>query len=201
MSRSSQSSKLRLFIILLVGSFLAAPAAADIVHSGPVSIPIPPNLDGVYLNVVTGQTGSSSASVAGWDINPYSATGTATHFNLWGALAETWLSTTANIAGPFVLSPGTAIGPGGVFVRPGGSINVGLEVSLNSDQNLFGFRFLNEANGNAIHYGWVRVSFGANLGQRSIVEYAYEDQAGQAIAAGAIGTAPDPIFADRFQSL
>jgi hypothetical protein len=152
-------------------------ADAAIVHSGVV------NIDGVYLNVVTGANGA--VAPAGYDINPYSAL--AGQFNLWGPSANTWLSTGGVIAGPYNLAPGTPIvGAAAAFFRPGGGTNVGLEMNLNSSNNLLGFRFANEANGGQFHFGWVRFSFGATAGQRTIVEYAYEDVAETAIPAGAV---------------
>ena len=56
----------------LAGVVLAAPSNSDadatIIWSGSVNITIPSTVDGVYLNVVTGATGSSSAQVSGWDM-------------------------------------------------------------------------------------------------------------------------------------
>lgn len=156
-------------------------ADADIVYSGAVNIPIPNNIDGVYMNIVTGATGSSGGGVAGWDINPYTA-GVGT-FNLWGPTANTWFA----VGGNFNLAEGTMIdGPASAFFRPGGATNLAPQMNLNSSDNLLGFRFVNEANGNQVHYGWIRIQFGATAGDRAIVEYAYEDIAGVGIAAGVI---------------
>ncbi|HRQ63988.1 MAG TPA: hypothetical protein PKZ76_03855 [Xanthomonadaceae bacterium] len=200
MQQSTRHIKAQILASLLAGSCLSGQAFAAIVHSGPVDIPIPDNLDGIYMNVVTGATGTSAGAVAGWDINPYSATGPGTHFNLWGATTTTWLSTGGVIAGPYNLAPGTEIGPPVEnYFRPGGGTNLAAQMNLSSDENLLGFRFTNENTGQ-IHYGWVRVAFGATIGVRSIVEYAYEDEIGQPIAAGDTGEPlPDPIFADGFE--
>lgn len=158
-------------------------ADAAIVHSGLVNIAIPDNIDGVYLNVVTGASGAIGP--AGWDVNPYSAV--AGQFNLWGANTNTWFSTSGAVGGPYNLAAGTPIaGAAAAFFRPGGGTNVGLEMNLNSSNNLLGFRFANEANGGQFHFGWMRLSFGATAGQRSIVEYAYESVAETAIPAGAV---------------
>src|SRR5690242_3665319 len=46
-------------------------AMAAIHHSGIVNINIPSNVQGVYLNVVTGVFGSNPAAVPGWTINPW----------------------------------------------------------------------------------------------------------------------------------
>jgi hypothetical protein len=176
---------------LLAGGCLSGPALAAIVYSGPVAIPIPDTLDGIYMNMVTGASGT--APVAGWDINPYSALTPATNFNLWGVNTTTWFSAGGVAAGPYVLAPGTEIGPAETYFRPGGGTNIAPQVTLDSDENLFGFQFPNEDNGGQIHHGWMRVEFGANPGIRSIVEYAYDDVAGAPIAAGDTGV-PDIVW-------
>jgi hypothetical protein len=161
-------------------------ADAAVVYSGPVNIAVPNNIDGVYLNVVTGQTGSSGAGVPGYDINPYSAA--AGNFNLWGPDTATWKSNGGVIAGPYNLPDGTVIDGTGTYFRPGGGTNVGLEMNLNSDRNCLGYEFVNEAGGGT-HYGWVRFQFGADAGTRSIVGYAYDDVAGAGIGCGVV---PEP---------
>ena len=57
----------------LAGIALAVPALskADIIYSGIVNISVPNNFDGVYINFVTGQTGTTGSSVPGWNWNPY----------------------------------------------------------------------------------------------------------------------------------
>lgn len=159
---------------------IASAAQAAVVFQS-VNINIPDNIDGIYLNVVTLAQGTTSG-VAGWDVNPYSAlTG---GFYLWGPTANTWFA----IAGNYNLAAGTAIGGAdSLFTRPGGGTDVGTQMNLNSNQNLLGFRFVNEANANQVHFGWMRIQFGANAGIRTITEIGYESVAGQSIAAGVPG--------------
>jgi PEP-CTERM motif len=161
---------------------LAVPAQAEIVASGPVNIAIPDDFDGVYVNLVTGANGS--AAPAGWDINPYSALPGG--FNLWGATTTTWLSL-VDVSGGYVLAPNTPISAAGSFFRPGGDIDVGNEISLNAT-HLFGVQFTNEALGDATNYGWVAITFGADVGTRAITGWAYETS-GDAILAGVV---PEP---------
>jgi hypothetical protein len=165
-------------------------AEAGIVHSGPVNIVIPDTIDGVYMNVVTGAVTTTSPGPSGWDINPYSASAAGTSFNLWGPSVNTWFSTTGNVpAGSgFILPAGTPIsGAAAAFFRPGGVAAPGTSgLTFNSSNNLLGFRFVNEANANLVHFGWVRIAFGATIGDRAIVEYAYENVADTAINAGAV---------------
>lgn len=166
-------------------------ASADIVWSGPVNIVIPDNIDGVYFNLVTGATGTSGATTPGWDINPYSASGTANaSFNLWGPTAETWLNIGTLETPQYVIPEGTSIGPGDLFGRPGGSAVVPPQITLNAP-NLFGVQFFfpEPGAGATTHYAWVEITFGAELGDRAITQYAYQSTPGTAILAGAI---PEP---------
>lgn len=164
-------------------SLAVVPAShADIVYSGPVSIGIPDNIDGIYMNIVTGVFGTSPPS--GYDINPYSAL--AGQLNLWGPTTNTWFST-GDVNGPYNLAFGTSIsGAAAAFFRPGGSIAITL--NLNSSNNYLGFRFVNEALGNQVQFGWIQLQVGATAGDRSIIGYAYENT-GVAIGAGVI---PEP---------
>jgi len=166
----------------------ASEADASIVYSGPVSIAVPNDIDGVYLNVVTGASGN--VGPAGWDLNPYSAV--AGQFNLWAVNTTTWYAPSNVIGGPYRLALGTNIGNGfgGGFFRPGGGTNVGLEVNLNSSNNYFGFQFSEATlNGGAASFGWIQFQFGATAGDRTIVGYAYENVAGAPVQAGVI---PEP---------
>jgi MYXO-CTERM domain-containing protein len=168
----------------VAGVGIANSADAALVYSGIVNIAIPDNIDGVYFNVVTGIGGA--VPPAGWDINPYSAGAVGTSFNLWGPTANTWYNPQGVVTGDYTLDLGTLIsGPSTAFFRPGGTLDASNDVVLNSD-NLFGFRFVNEANANQVHFGWVRINFGANLGSRSIVDYAYDNVAGTGVLAGVV---------------
>lgn len=166
---------------------------AAVVHSGTVNLNVPSTTAGFYLNVVTGVSAVTPGAVAGWDLNPWSSS----TFQAWannsaspsdGVVAGGGSSTTLvdNLAvGTFV--DGTA-----TFSRSSASETTGSTAFLvNSSNNYIGFRFTNEANGNAVHFGWARFSFAGTLGAqpRALVEYAYEDQAGVGIT---VGTVPTP---------
>jgi len=169
----------------LTALLAAAPAQAVIVFSGPVSINIPDDVDGVYVNLVTGLSGSIAP--ADWDINPYTAGFSPNGFHLWGANTTTWFSPSGVVGGPYPLAANTSIGGlATTFFRPGAGTNVGSQVTLNAP-NLFGVRFTNEATA-ATNFGWVQITFGATAAQRSITAYAYENN-GTAILAGVI---PEP---------
>jgi hypothetical protein len=166
----------------LAGAILSAPsiptAHAVIVHSGVVNINIPSTTDGIYLNVVSGVFSSNSAAVAGWDINP------------WSSSALNFFTPIPNPGGGTMVGNGSTydnlnfgffVGPSSTFSNTGiVTINPNTPLNFNSSQNFFGFRFINEAMGGQIQYGWVQVALsGSAAGQpRSIIGYAYEDSGG-----------------------
>ena len=166
-------------------------ANASIVYSGVVNLPIQATTNGLYLNVVTGainEPGNTGGStVPGWDINPWSSS-TLNYFSPGAPSGGAYVqgggtgTNTANL--PF----NTPIFSGSTFGFGGATTTGAMPHLLNSDQNLVGFRFQNEANGNQTHYGWFRVSLSESLSSqpRLLVEYAYEDVAGVEIGAGQI---------------
>jgi len=167
--------ELHLAALAACGIGTAAPElTAALIQSGIVNINIPSNVDGVYLNVVTGITGSSSGATPGWDVNPWSATG----LGLFSPINPS--------GGAYVVSaPGFAINLGiGSFIGPANTFGSGTAANtamwnLNSTNNHAGFRFFNEATGQ-IHYGWMRLAFSSTIiaQPRTIVEYAYESTPG-----------------------
>jgi hypothetical protein len=165
-------------------------ADAAIVYSGVVNINIPSTTSGVYLNVVTGVSATSPAGAPGWDVNPWSSSGLS-YFNPAAPTGGVYVQrvgggATGNLPLGTMIS---ATPDGGRLYGSGAAATTGNDPHiLSSSNNLIGFRFQNEANANAVHYGWMRISLDASLaGQpRTIVEYAYENQAGVGIPAGFI---------------
>jgi hypothetical protein len=173
------------------GMLLAASsAAAQIIYSGPVNLTIPVSTNGLYLNVVTGANnlpppGTGGLTVPGWDINPWSSTGLA-FFNPASPAGGVYVVTAPGFVAN--LAPGASIGAGGLFGSGTGTNTA--QWNLNSDDNVFGFRFFNEASG-TVHYGWARLSLGASPidPARMLTEYAFEATPGLAIQAGVV---PEP---------
>lgn len=166
----------------------AEKADASVVYSGPVNITIPSTTAGVYLNVVTGVNNVAPASAPGWDVNPFSSTGMS-YFNpaapTGGVYVQrTGLGATANLPVGTMIDATSAYGSTT-------AATTGNQPHVLNGVNVIGFRFQNEANGNAVHYGWMRISLSATLSSqpRTLVEYAYENQAGVGIAAGVIPSA------------
>ncbi len=164
-------------------------ANAAIVWSGVVNLEIQSTTNGLYLNVITGANnlpgGTGGSTVAGWDINPWSST-TLNFFNPSNPTGGVYMRASGT-SGVSNLAAGTEIGAASTWSFGTAQSTGANAFVLNSDDNLVGFRFLNEAAG-TIHYGWFRVSLGATLAAqpRILVEYAYESDAGVSIQAGAI---------------
>ncbi len=169
--------------VAAVATAAVSAANAQIVHSV-VNYSIPVTTNGLYLNVVTGATNlpgsTGGTTVPGWDVNFWSSSG----FGLFsptnpagGAYVITSAGFGANMAFGAEISAANMFGSGT-------SSNLA-QWNLNSDQNLVGFRFFNEAN-SSVHYGWARIAFGATATSRTLVEYAYESTAGGAIGAGVV---------------
>jgi len=183
---SSQLKACSAAALLAVGGLADADAA--VVHWQNANLLIPNNIDGLYINVETQATGSAGSLVAGWDINPYSAT-SLTWFNATGTGMMRFPGATTGSAGN--LAQGTVIGGAGVtnngFATSFGSgaVTVGSAPGnwqLNSS-NYFGFRFVGADGGTK--YGWGRFVIGASISgaDRMIAEIAYESS-GASIVVG-----------------
>ena len=164
----------------LLGSHQSADAAIQ--YSGVVNINIPSTTSGVYLNVVTGVSNASPSLVPGWDVNPWSSSGLGL-FNPSAPSGGVYVATTSGGTTAVNLVPGTLISAASLFGSNSSTNNS--QWVLNSSNNCIGFRLQNEANGNAIHYGWMRVTLDGTAGgqPRSILDYAYETVAGVGINA------------------
>lgn len=176
MTVSFVSSTARTTIALAIGAgalFAAATAHAQVVSSGVVNLPIPTSTNGLYVNVVTGANnlpppGTAGTTVPGWDINLWSTTGLG-FFSPSAPLGGAYVVTAPGFAAN--LAAGAVVGGASTF-GSGTSSNLA-QWALNSANNYFGFRFLNEAAGTT-HYGWGQVAIGASITDRTLVQYAFE---------------------------
>lgn len=174
-------------------ALVSVPAHAAIVYVDFASHPssaIPFNIDGVYLNVVTGQTGASAAAVPGWDINPYFTGSTSSD------PALTFFSvTTGDLARALVLDLGVNGPnlPNGYFIGPGSPFATGIIDGrpFHAAGGFLGFRFTNEATGQ-VNYGWALFSSTGSspltAGSIRLLSFAYEDS-GSGLA---VGFVPEP---------
>ncbi|HEY1092471.1 MAG TPA: PEP-CTERM sorting domain-containing protein [Burkholderiaceae bacterium] len=188
-SLGKRAMQLALCATVAGAALTAQTAYADVISvnftSNPLSV-VPFNIDGLYLNVVTGATGT--ASFAGYDLNPYfsgTATPASTLFRILtpstgGMVAAGGIATS--------LAAGTSIGAASVFAS--GVVNAN---AATSGINYFGFKFINEGTG-ITNYGYLVVQQTANppiAGSVTILGYAYEN-AGASITVSAV---PEPATA------
>jgi hypothetical protein len=165
---------------------VAASATAGVTYT-PVTWVIPATIDGLYINVETLATGSAGSVVAGWDINPYSAT-SLTWFNATGTGMMRFPGATTGSAGSLAFA--TVVGATGSYGS--GAVTVGTAAgnwTLNAD-NYFGFRFV--ASDGGTHYGWGKMVVGATITTRTITEIAWETVPGVAINVGDTGGGSGP---------
>ena len=170
------------FAAAAAASVVAGAANAAIVHWANANLVIPATIDGLYINVETQTTGSAGSLVAGWDINPYSAT-SLTWFNATGTGMMRYPGITTGSAGN--LAAGTVVGATGSFGS--GAVTVGSLPGnwvLNST-NIFGFRFV--AADGLTHYGYGLMTVGAAITTRTITDIFYEN-----VAATSITVLPTP---------
>ena len=167
------------------GATMAVPNAdATIVYSGLVNIDVPNTFDGVYINLVTGATGTTGGSVPGWNWNPYNS-GTSMSF-FWNTSPNNQgLSLDGTTYG--VLPFGTSIGSGNTYIAlTAAAAAAGWSAGANA---YLGVQILNSVTGQT-NYGWVHLmTTGATGFPATIVDYAYDNTANTAITAGAV---PEP---------
>ena len=177
--------------IAAAAPFMTTDHASAAVQYTAVSWIVPNNIDGLYINVENLATGSAGSAVAGWDINPYSAT-SLTWFNAVGTGMLRYPGVTTGSAGNLPLgTPVTATGSFG-----SGAVTVGAAAGnwqLNS-ANRFGFRFV--AADGLTHYGWGTFQIGASISgaDRKITEIAWETTPGAPINVGDTGGGGTPPY-------
>ncbi len=159
-------------------------AHTAIIYTDPPDISVPNNIDGVYLDLTTGQ--ASLSSIAGYDLNPFAVTAgmsILTPMDGGGALADV-----GGPAGePVALAAGALIGADSPY-RDGATVATNFRVT---GTEFLGLRFVNDDTG-AINYGWVEFTTTGNTGfPATINRFAYEDT-GASILAGQTAAVPEP---------
>lgn len=181
------TSSIRRIVGLSAGALVLTVAStssmAAIVCSSP-ALSVPANIDGVYMNLVTGATGTAGSGVAGWDINLYQTGASALYFF--------WPTTPANSFGGAstatvydALSSGATIGPAQTYIVNSGGGGAAPFVNWQQAQTgkYLGVRFYNEAT-SAINYAWVQMNTGASGGYPATINQICYDNTGAAITAG-----------------
>ncbi|UXI70105.1 hypothetical protein [Tahibacter amnicola] len=155
----------------------------------------PATPEGVYVNLMTGITGETEASVPGFDINLYAPANADPPGQLkfyWGQ-SSIGGAGVASIADTYaVLAPGDTIGPASLFTRAAFAGNTSAWQA--GTTGFLGLRFRNEASA-VINYGWVQLATTPPFGfPATILRWCYEDSG----AAITIPAPPDSLFADGF---
>jgi hypothetical protein len=154
------------------------------------AISIPADVDGVYLNFLTGATGTAGASVAGWDFNPFL---TASVFTLF------WNNTAPSVSGGVAsaitggtytaLTAGAVVSSASIFSASSGAGGAAATAAFQTaGSHILGFKFYNEAAA-ATNYGYVTINNGATAGfPATITGWVYENS-GAGITVSAV---PEP---------
>lgn len=166
-----------------VAAGVAASANAAVVTWN-CNLTIPANLDGLYINVETQQSGSAGSGVAGWDINPYGATNMQ-FFSSTGGGYMRYPGVVTGSAGSLAI--GNTVGASGSWSTSTAAVTFGSAAGnwqLNAI-NYFGFRFVGADA--AVRYGYGVMQIGANAATRTLLSVSYESDAGQSIVVPAPG--------------
>ncbi len=157
---------------------LAAPVADAnaIVVTVNTTVAVPNNFDGVYINFLTGATGTSGGTTAGWDFNAYNS-GTALSFFWNQAVANTSGGVAAVAAGPYSDLPGgSVISSASTFILLTATAATAPFKPVGT--HTLGFRFYNETT-SSINYGYLTYVSQATIGlPAQITGWSYENSGG-----------------------
>lgn len=187
--------------LLLAGLFILplSPLSAAVVYSGEQNLSVAWNdLEGVYVNVATGAT--VSAWPADFDDAPWINITLGGYGIFNSELIEPWAVSGDGTYDPeeesdyyLNLAAGTLLDGSVSFMENawGSQFHIGSTGDpgkfVLGESGLLGFQFQNEAGGD-IHYGWFRIT-PDNDGSGVIVDWAFNDTAGESIQAGLV---PEP---------
>lgn len=148
------------------------------VQCGASAISIPANIDGVYMNIATGATGTAGSGVAGWDINLYQTGASALYF-FWPSTPATSSGGLADGSGTVYasLASGAAVDASGTYIvsSGGGGPAPFVNWQTASTGKYLGVRFFNEAT-SSINYAWLQINTGASGGfPATINSYCFEN--------------------------
>jgi hypothetical protein len=170
---------------------IAAPVASSVqaaVITNNINAPIPSNIDGIYLNFVSGATGSSGGAVAGWDINMYLTNNVFTFFLPNAAGGQSGGVSTGPGTNIYAdLAIGTVVGAASPYTVNSGAGGAGSTVNFQTTGlHILGFRFLNEAT-SMVNYGYALIeNTGPSGFPATLRSYSYEN------SGGAITVVPEP---------
>ena len=177
-------------------------ACAGAAHAATVcrygaNLDVPADGEGLYLNFATGVSARTEGGAPGFDLDVYamqvSSPGGQMKF-YWGPVSNPGAGVVTSGDTYAVLAAGDTVGPASTFSRAAaGGVTTAWQAGITG---FLGARFRNEAAGNALHYGWVRLATTAPLGfPATILDWCYDD-AGEAI----VIALPDALFANGFEA-
>lgn len=168
--------------VALAASAVPSGAKAEIIYSGPLTLAVPNNVAGIYLDLVTGTTNTSFFT--GYDINPYGS-GSSGLTLLAGAGASYVAPAVGDT--PSALLPGAYIGSADFFTSNSTATNFKV-----TGTEFLGIKFVNTATGGT-DYGWIQFQTTSATGfPATILGYAYNNTTGDPILAGQTTAAPEP---------
>lgn len=184
-----------LALLLLLLAMTSVQAA--VVCSAPMALNVPATTEGLYVNLVTGVSGVSEASVPGFDIDIYAAASTSPSGQLryyWGPASNGGAGVVVSGDTFAVLGSGVTISASSLFSRAAFAGNTNAWQAGTS--GYLGMRFQNEAT-SSIVYGWMALTTTAAFGfPATISGWCYENS-----GAGIVTPSPvDAIFASGFDS-
>jgi hypothetical protein len=164
------------------------------------NLDVPQSGEGLYINLVNGDSGTAEAQVPGFDFDPYASQNSDPADQLkfyWGPSSNggAGVATSGDVYA--VLLVGATIGPDSLFTRAGfaGDTSAWQAGVIGG---YLGARFTNEAAG-ILNYGWIRLDSSAPLGfPLTVVDWCYEDSG----APITIEAQPaDNVFCDGFEGV
>jgi hypothetical protein len=153
-----------------------ASTAHAIVVTFNTPIVVPNTVDGVYVNLLTGATGTSAGTTGGWDFNPYNS-GSALSFFFNTSPPASNGGVGGTTTGPYLdLAPGTTVSSASVFTAVTPSAQTAAFQVVGTHR--LGVRFFNDATA-TINYGAVTLtSGGANGFPLTITSWSFENTGG-----------------------
>lgn len=188
-----------LLTILTIGCSMKT--AAEVVWSGEQNIVIPQDVEGLYINPLTGE--ATNFFPSNWDTDPWLNVywgGTVIWSNsvlrpvvVNNAYASTGQAQVANVA------EGTTLDGLSLYALQGNGSGGGTPLThMGSDPDQFQHNaagylgFVMQRQGEDAFYGWARVQFGPSPDTGMLISHAYENTPNTAITVGQIAPVPEP---------
>jgi len=178
----SISTRLNRHFAVAASAAVVAGAANAAIVTWNINAVIPNNIDGLYINIATQTTGSSGASAAGWDINPYGTNALSFYASGSSPNPTTTYVRTQGTGGPSSLALGTVIGSSSTYANSTAAVISTAGVGSNGWQlnaiNYFGFRFNPGSTAGVVRYGYGVMQVGASASARTLLALVWEDSGG-----------------------